>query len=491
MPPSSGANQMAQYAKNASLNSGVPNENDDQSKQQRSDTPQFFTHHTRQAITESAKLPAPKPLAPARALASHIRRPNQSGLGLPQPPLPAPMHAPPDLPDSSPPRQQRQRTNSRTSDATGFWPESQIDSQFGSPTTHRSERFDVGIGNRLRSPPPAMPMTSSMPNMPIFGNMQQSLEGDIPYIIGKDGSMRLLGNGQGQDLPVMHNGMLPSQMEEQAQDAYSSEPIYDTPGRRAPKITLHATTVRRSYEPSAFKDDEGVFADSPTRKAPRPQQNLKRIVRNDQAQESQRPALFQEDEEVEGSLASDYPVSEGDHGTPRAKGTNVVPKERTLQESPLPATTRDQRDKSRKRRRNSCDYADDELQGMTYSQLREQPFDDDPAKTSLRPVGPLTDDSLPVKLEHFKGQREADQKEFFKQMTVSDWERSGDWFLDQFSQVAQKLKEARKNKRDMVDRFESEIASREEAVRVRTENITKKLNKIKHKGEDMLADKDV
>lgn len=76
-------------------------------------------------------------------------------------------------------------------------------------------------------------------------------------------------------------------------------------------------------------------------------------------------------------------------------------------------------------------------------------------------------------------------------MSVGDWERSGDWFLDQFGIVAKKLKEARKEKRDMVERFETEIANREEAVRVRTENITKKLSKIRHKGEDMLADKEV
>ncbi|KZL81146.1 hypothetical protein CI238_08207 [Colletotrichum incanum] len=489
MPPSSGANRMAQYARNASLDSGLPIGNNNQSNQQRSDAPQFFAQPTRQSVPESGKLPAPKPLAPARALASHIRQPNQ--FGLPLPPLPAPMQAPPDLSDSSPPRQQRQRAHSRSSDVTGFWPESQIDSQFGSPTTHRSERYDVGIINHPRSPPPTIPMTGSVPARSTFGNMQRSLDGDVPYIIGKDGSMRLLSNGQGQGLSTTQSAMPPPRMVQQSQDAYSSEPTYDTPGRRAPKIPLHTTTVRRSYEPFVFKDDEEVFSDSPTHKAPQPQQNLRRIVRKDKAQESRRSPHFQEDEEVEGSLASDYPVSEDDHGTPRANHKKTVQSGPVLQESPLPAITRDHRDKSRKRRRDSCDYADDELQGMTYSQLREQPFDDDPARTSLRPVGPLTGDSLPVKIEHFKGQREADQKEFFKQMTVSDWERSGDWFLDQFGQIAQKLKEARKNKRDMVDHFESEIASREEAVRVRTENISKKLNKIKQKGEDMLADKEI
>ncbi|KAK1981103.1 extracellular mutant protein 11-domain-containing protein [Colletotrichum cereale] len=483
MPPSSGANRMAQYARNASLDSGLPNGNNTQSNQQRSDAPQFLSHLTHQSITEPGKLPAPKPLAPTRALASHIRQPNQSSL--PQQPIPAPMQASLNLPDSPPPRQQRQRAHSRGSDATGFWPESHIDSQFGSPTTHRSERYDVGITNHTRSPPPPIPTKTTL------GNMQRSLDSGVPYIIGKDGSMRLLGNGQGQGLPATQNDMPPPRMGQQVQDAYLSEPIYDSPGRRAPKVALHATTVRRSYEPSVPMDDEQVFSDSPTHKVPQSQPNLRRIIRKGKTQEPRRPEPFEEDEEIEGSLASDYLVSEDDHGTPRANRKKITQTGPTLQESPLPATTHGHRDKSRKRSRESCDYADDELKGMTYSQLREQPFDDDPARTSLRPVGPLTGDSLPVKLGHFRGQREADQKEFFRQMTVSDWERSGDWFLEQFGQVAQKLKEARKSKRGMVDRFETEIASREEAVRVRTENISKKLNTIKHKGEDMLADKEI
>ncbi|KAK2013059.1 hypothetical protein LZ32DRAFT_270646 [Colletotrichum eremochloae] len=483
MPPSSGANRMAQYARNASLDSGLPNGNNTQSNQQRSDSPQLLSQPTRQSVTEFGKLPAPKPLAPTRALASHIRQPNQSSL--PQQPFSALMQSSLNFPESSSPRQQRQRAHSRSSDATGFWPESHIDSQFGSPTTHRSERYDVGITHYTRSPPPSIPTGTAL------GNMQRSLDSDAPYIIGKDGSMRLLGNGQGQGLPATHNDIPPPRMGQQVQDTYPAEPIYDSPGRRQPKVTLHATTVRRSYEPSVPIDDEEVFSDSTAHGVPQSQPKLRRIIRKDNAQESRKPALFEEDEEVEGSLASDYLASDDDHGTPRANCKKMAKRGPALQESPLPATTYGHRNKSRKRGRESCDYADDELKGMSYSQLREQPFDDDPARTSLRPVGPLTGDSLPAKLEHFRGQREADQKEFFKQMTVSDWERSGDWFLEQFGQVARKLKEARKNKRDMVDRFETEIASREEAVRVRTENISKKLDTIKHKGEDMLADKEV
>ncbi|OHF01435.1 hypothetical protein CORC01_03191 [Colletotrichum orchidophilum] len=488
MPPSSGTNRMAQYARNASMDSApISNGNNSQPNKQPAEPTGF---PTRQAITESARLPAPKPLASAISLASHIRQSERPGLA--QPPS-APMQSRQQLPGSSPPAKPRKRSNSQSSDGPGFWPESHIDSQFGSPTTQRTERYDAGIDDRLGSLPPSLQAAAEAPAMPKFENMQQAMDdGAMPFIIGKDGSMRLLPKNQGHGLPITRGGTLHSRVEQQPeQDAYSSEPIYNSPSQRQTRVAIHATAVKRPYGPSAFEDDEEVFSDSPTRKVPQRQQNLRRIVRRDRAPESWRAELFPEEEEVEGSLASDYPITEDDHGTPRASRKKSVLMEAALLESSLPAAARSQQSKSRKRGRDKCDYADDELQGMTYSHLREQPFDEDPAKTSLPTATPLNGDSLSVKLEHYKGQRESDQRHFFSQMTVGDWERSGDWFLDQFGLVTQKLKEARKEKRDMVDCFETEIANREEAVRVRTENITKKLSKIRHKGEDMLADKEV
>ncbi|OLN97341.1 hypothetical protein CCHL11_01136 [Colletotrichum chlorophyti] len=487
MPPVSGANKLVQYAKNASVDSnlvnGINNQFRNQTNQQRADTAQLFTWPTRQTITESAKLPAPKPIAPARPLASHLRH-------QPEPPQPqlAPMHSPNSTESS--PRQNHQRRNSHSSEGPGFWPESQIDSHFGSPTTQRSERYDAAPNNRLRSPPPTMRPMSAMPAMPTFENTERPAERHMPYIVGKDGSLKLAGfSKQASGLPS--NGGVPApRIEHETQpDVYLSDPIYNSPTRRQTQIALHPSTVRRSFDPSTSEDDEEVFSDSPTQQVVT--HDLRHVKRDDRALEPRRHTLFQKDDEIEGSLASDYPVSDDNRDTPRASRKKGLLRKPALMDSSFPAAGhRSQRDKTRKRRHDNCDYADDELVGMTYEQLRQQPFDSDPAKTSLQSVGPLTGDGLSAKLNHFRDQRDADQKQFFMQMTVSDWERSGDWFLEQFGEVTRKLKEARRKKRDMVDEFEKEIASREEAVRLRTENITKKLGKIKDKGEDMLADKE-
>ncbi|KAM0529177.1 hypothetical protein ACHAQF_004383 [Verticillium nonalfalfae] len=145
--------------------------------------------------------------------------------------------------------------------------------------------------------------------------------------------------------------------------------------------------------------------------------------------------------------------------------------------------------KSKKRDRNNVDYDDKTLMRMSYSDLQNQPFDADPAQAASGADKSVVGETLPEKLEHYRSKSTTEQKQFFAELDLGDWERSGDWFLEQFGRVAQKLKETRQNKRATVETFETELASREEAVRLRTENINLKLKKIKSKGEDMLSDK--
>ncbi|KAF9870106.1 hypothetical protein CkaCkLH20_12465 [Colletotrichum karsti] len=482
MPSNTSSNRMAQYAMHSSLDAGIrtgdTNQARDRLDEQRPATPPYG-FPTRQAVTESAKLPAPKPFAPGRDHFNNIRH-----LGQPNPPHPLRMQSPASVRDATPQRQRLRRTNSQGTDVTSFWPESHIDSQFGSPTTQRSERYDAAVDGRSRSPPAAFNFPSMQP-LPMGGNMGNGER--VSYTIGKNGAMRASGPGDEPGLPISSHTFPPSLEPATQADGYSSEPFNSPPKRRV-NLALHSTAVKNQYAQPLYSDDQEVFSDHPTFQMPN--DTLRGPKKQATFQEPRRTTAFQEDADVEGSLASDYQISEDDKGTPRASRKKALNREPAVPETSVPPPARKQRDKTRKRRRDSCDYADDELAEMTYTQLREQPFDDDPAQKSMKTIAPLTGDSLPAKLEHFKGQREAEQKQFFMQMTVNDWERSGDWLLEQFGQVAQKLKDARQNKRTMVEQFENEIAKREEAVRLRTESIDKKLSQIKHKGEDMLADKE-
>ncbi|TDZ25129.1 hypothetical protein Cob_v001917 [Colletotrichum orbiculare MAFF 240422] len=348
---------------------------------------------------------------------------------------------------------QHRRANSLETIQSAFWPESQIDSHQASPT-ESSQRYDEAMHGR-RDTPPLLP-----------DNVKQTsrlIDHRKPFTIRRNND---LPESDSLGFPLTGTGRGVSRVEITAQrERYSLQPEFSSP-RRAVKLSLNSVSGPRTIAPSTHFDDQEVFSGSAAYQTHNNQ--ARRLMGKDL--NSRQLELFADDE-GEGSLDSGYTTRHN---------------ERSLQAAGI-----DEEDKSFKRHRDSCDYLDDELAGMTYAMLRHQSFDDDPLKKVLQPATPLTGDTLQAKLEHFKGQREADQQKFFTQMNVSDWQRSGDWLLDRFGEVAQKLKESRKSKRDLVDQFESEISSREETVRQQTESIIKKLGKIKHKGEDMLADKEI
>jgi len=164
------------------------------------------------------------------------------------------------------------------------------------------------------------------------------------------------------------------------------------------------------------------------------------------------------------------------------------------QDPALPTTSR--------KRRQSLDYNDAELHAMSYASLREQSFDFDPqtaaalqqpppppaaAAAALLPAGGSIED----RLEHYRRQGSMDQHEFFTRVTVDEWDEAGDWFLEQFGAVVQRLKRARRTKRQLVARFEDEVAAREEAVRGKMEGIERTLEELKEEGQIMMEGKDV
>ncbi|KAK0637160.1 extracellular mutant protein 11-domain-containing protein [Bombardia bombarda] len=160
------------------------------------------------------------------------------------------------------------------------------------------------------------------------------------------------------------------------------------------------------------------------------------------------------------------------------------------------ATAKDTFSSANRKRRHSLDYNDAELNAMSYSDLRGQAFDYDPQAAALQlqqqatstvPAGGTTED----KLEHYKTKGGMDQHQFFTRISADEWEDAGDWFLEQFTSVVQKMKKARREKRTIVERFEGEIAAREEAVRGKIEGIGRTLEDLKAEGRAMMQGKEV
>jgi hypothetical protein len=161
-----------------------------------------------------------------------------------------------------------------------------------------------------------------------------------------------------------------------------------------------------------------------------------------------------------------------------------------LRESAMPRPPPENRLSVTKKRSYELDYDDGALAAMDYAALKQEAFDFDPAQAEARSVFEPPRGTLPEKLEHFFTKDEASQANFFTKMPVKEWEASGDWFLEKFGEIMDRFKEARKQKREMVDSFENEIAEREEAVRNKIQGIGQTLAELKTEGEGMMLGKE-
>jgi hypothetical protein len=144
----------------------------------------------------------------------------------------------------------------------------------------------------------------------------------------------------------------------------------------------------------------------------------------------------------------------------------------------------------RKRRRPSLDYDDKILSSMTYQDLQEEPFDVVPQVPGMHGHDASVS-KLTTRLEQFQQQGEREQHQFFAGMSNDDWENAGDWFADQFSSIMNRLRNARREKRQMISEFETEASHREEVIRSRTDAIDRKLAKMKQDGQRVVGEKDL
>lgn len=114
------------------------------------------------------------------------------------------------------------------------------------------------------------------------------------------------------------------------------------------------------------------------------------------------------------------------------------------------------------------DYDHDQLQNMSYSVLAQQSFDEVPISHENKIQAgdsQIIEHKMKRIVELSSNEETSDAaRACVDSMTVDEWEQGGEWFLDQFSDIVKRLKEAKMEKRKIVSRFEKEIESREKAV---------------------------
>ncbi|KAI1179420.1 extracellular mutant protein 11-domain-containing protein [Nemania sp. FL0916] len=162
-----------------------------------------------------------------------------------------------------------------------------------------------------------------------------------------------------------------------------------------------------------------------------------------------------------------------------------------LRESAILRPSPEKRPPATKKRSLELDYDDGALASMDYTTLKGEAFDFDPAQAEARSVFEPPRGTLSEKLNHFFAKDEATQADFFIKMPVKDWEESGDWFLERFGEIIAGFKEARKEKREIVNAFENEVAERESAVRNKIHGIGQTLADLKAEGQNMMLGKEL
>jgi hypothetical protein len=132
------------------------------------------------------------------------------------------------------------------------------------------------------------------------------------------------------------------------------------------------------------------------------------------------------------------------------------------------------------------DYELEELYKKDFDKLQTEPFE-----------GPLHEDvhdasvdhslrSLEQKLETLTDADVHSQKELFSSLKIEQWEEAGDWFQERFSEVFQKLKTARRKRRDLASEFEKRIAQRQQALTKKRKITEDALSEMKRSGSQVL-----
>ena len=146
------------------------------------------------------------------------------------------------------------------------------------------------------------------------------------------------------------------------------------------------------------------------------------------------------------------------------------------------------------KRSRELDHSPNELSGMTYAQLRSEPFNVapqplDPALPEQIDKGTLAERLAylaQIKDEHTK-KRQWDA--FLSSLSMEEYEQCGEHMVLKFTQIVSQLMDTRQQKRKMLTDFEDEIGEREHRVRGKAEAYQKHFSKLKRGGEDVVKQK--
>ncbi|KAI9658492.1 MAG: hypothetical protein M1831_003930 [Alyxoria varia] len=128
------------------------------------------------------------------------------------------------------------------------------------------------------------------------------------------------------------------------------------------------------------------------------------------------------------------------------------------------------------------DYSSDVLMRKHFTELKKESFDKDPGA----PQSTLPEDKqsapLAERLDYCLGTAESQQEKFFASLPQAEWEGCAPWFMEQFQELNEKIVGRRREKREIAQRFEEDVAKRYDAVEGEITALSGALDDMKKNG---------
>lgn len=139
----------------------------------------------------------------------------------------------------------------------------------------------------------------------------------------------------------------------------------------------------------------------------------------------------------------------------------------------------------------TLDYSYSQLRQMSYEDLRQENFDQDPQARGHNSAQSLANSELSSKLQEIfditSGPDLATQREAaFASLNIEQFENCGDLIIDKFNSVMARYVAARVQKRKVARAFEDEVANREKAIQAKKKAIDDDLGRLRNAGQDVV-----
>lgn len=146
---------------------------------------------------------------------------------------------------------------------------------------------------------------------------------------------------------------------------------------------------------------------------------------------------------------------------------------------------------TRKRPRD-LDYSPDHLSAMKFEQLTTEPFTNEPQRIESVLPENIENGTLAEKLDYMLKLGDVDtkhvqRKAILSSLPIEQYRDCGDLIVGNFGKIITKFSDARQQRREIIMRFEAEVAKREARVRSKIGVVEKDFGRLKRRGEDAIS----